>query len=129
MTSREVVEMGLREAYDRAASIIGPERTESFEAALEVERLRLAWKPQDVRVVILAESHVWISRTETLARVTQPDGVETGFACFVYRLGNGEPSLVLPKVSPNRGTPQFWRLFHDAVHGPAVSLGSITQEK
>jgi len=33
--------MGLREAYDRAASIIGPQLTESFEAALEVERLRL----------------------------------------------------------------------------------------
>ncbi len=120
--------MGLGEAYDRAASIIGPQRTESFEAALEAERLRLAWKPQDLRVVILAESHVWTSRTETLARVTQPDGVKTGFARFVYCLGNGEPSLVLPQVSPNRPTPQFWRLFHDAVRGPDVPLGSILKQ-
>ena len=85
--------MGLRAAYDRAASVIGPNWAESFEVALEVERLRLGQRPRDVRVVLLAESHVWTSQTETSSRVRQPDGVETGFARFVYCLGYGEPSL------------------------------------
>jgi hypothetical protein len=84
--------VGLRAAYDRAASLIGPDRAESFEVALEVERLRLAQRPRDVRVVLLAESHVWTSPEETASRVRQPDGVVTGFARFVYCLGCGEPS-------------------------------------
>lgn len=110
--------MGLEEAYLRAAAIIGPGRAESPEVALEVELLRLAWKPQNVRVIILAESHVWTTEAETRSRVRQPDGVETGFARFVYCLGYGEPLLVLPEVLPNDGTWQYWRLFHDTVRAP-----------
>jgi hypothetical protein len=122
-------EMDLRAAYDRAASIIGPDRAEGFAVAVEVERLRLAQRPRDVRAVLLAESHVWTSQTETSSRVTQPDGVQTGFARFVYCLGYGEPSLVLPSVSPNPGTSQYWKLFHDAVRGPDVVLGSISKKE
>jgi hypothetical protein len=110
----------LGDAYDRAAAIIGPQ-VESIEIAEEVERLRSAWRPVSVRVVLLAESHVYTSVSEKNSRVHQPDGVETGFARFVYCLGYGEPSLVAPKVSPNPGTWQYWKIFHDAVHDPAAS--------
>ena len=110
----------IRDAYDRAAKIIAArgQSPEDFTVAQEVERLRLAWRPSRVRVVMLAESHVWTSETQTKSRVQQPDGIETGFARFVYCLGYGEPSLVVPSVSPNHGTWQYWRLFHDAVSGP-----------
>jgi hypothetical protein len=114
----------LREAYDRASAIIGSE-AESIEIAEEVERLRLAWRPSRVRIVMLAESHVWTSKDESLSRVRQPDGIETGFVRFVYCLGYGERSLVVPSVLPNGGTPQYWRLFHDAVRGPQVPIGEI----
>jgi hypothetical protein len=111
---------GLELAYGRARDIIGPERAECLKAAVEVERLRLACRPDRVRVVVLAESHVWTSRGEIRSRVLQPNGIETGFARFVYCLGYGEPQLVEPAVAPNLGTHQFWRLFHDTVHGPTI---------
>jgi hypothetical protein len=123
------VPASLRAAYDGAASLIGPDRAESFEVAAEVERLRWMRRPPQVRVVLLAESHVWTSPAEISSRVRQPDGVETGFARFVYCLGYGEPSLVLPSVSPNGGTPQYWKLFHDAIRGPGVALDAISKAK
>jgi hypothetical protein len=112
--------MGLELAYGRARNILGRERAECLDVAVEVERLRLACCPEHVRVVVLAESHVWTSSDELRSRVLQPNGIETGFARFVYCLGYGEPQLVEPAVEPNLGTPQFWRLFHDTVHGPAI---------
>ena len=118
----------IRDAYERAAKIIAArgQSPESLTVAEEVERLRLAWRPSCVRVVMLAEFHVRTSEPETKSRVQQPDGIETGFARFVYCLGYGEPSLVVPSVSPNHGTWQYWRLFHDAVHGPEVSSAEIS---
>jgi hypothetical protein len=110
--------MGLELAYARSSDIIGPERAESLDVAEEVERLRLAWRPERVRVVLLAESHVWTSREETRSRVTQSDGVETNFARFVYCIGYGEPQVVTPRVTPNDGTPQYWKLFHDTIYEP-----------
>jgi hypothetical protein len=112
--------MGLELAYCRARDIIGRDRAECLAVAVEVEQLRLAWRPERVQVVVLAESHVWTSRDEIRSRVKQPNGKETGFARFVYCLGYGEPRLVEPAVTPNRGTPQFWRLFHDTVYGPTT---------
>jgi hypothetical protein len=118
----------IRDAYERAAKIIAAkgQSPESLTVAAEVERLRLAWRPSCVRVVMLAESHVWTFERDTTSRVQQPDGTETGFARFVYCLGYGEPSLVAPDVSPNSGTGQYWRLFHYAVRGPEVSSEEIS---
>jgi hypothetical protein len=110
--------MGLELAYSGARDFIGWEQAECLQAAVEVAKLRLAWRPERVRVVLLAESHVWTSRDELRSRVNQPDGKETGFARFVYCLGYGEPCLVKPEVRPNTGTSQFWILFHDTVYGP-----------
>ena len=113
--------MGLEIAYDRTRDILGSEQAECPVAASEVERLRLVWRPERVRVLVLAESHVWTSSDEVRSRVRHPNGKETGFARFVYCLGCGEPDLVEPPISPNRGTPQFWKLFHDIVNGPGAS--------
>jgi hypothetical protein len=114
--------MGLELAYCRARDIIGQERAECLDAAVEVDRLRLAYRPECVRVVVLAESHVWTSRDEIRSRVVMPNGIETGFVRFVYCLGYGEPQLVVPAVTPNRRgvSNQFWRLFHDTVYGPTI---------
>src|SRR5450631_2066589 len=113
--------MGLELAYTRARDILGREQAECLDAAVEVERLRLVWRPERVRILVLAESHVWTSSDEVRSRVRHPDGKETGFARFVYCLGFGEPDLVEPPIAPNRGTPQFWKLFHDTVYGPTAS--------
>jgi hypothetical protein len=120
-----MISASLERAYARARDVIRPaaERLDVAEAecldvAEEVERLRLAWRPKQVRVLLLAESHVWTSREQTRSRVTQSDCVETGFARFVYCIGNGEPQLVKPQVTPNKGTYQYWRLFNDTVCEP-----------
>jgi len=117
--------MELELAYGRARDIIGREQAECLDVAEEVERLRSAWRPERVRVVLLAESHVWTSRDDTRSRVTQPDGIETGFARFVYCFGCGEPQLVEPAVTPNKSRHQFWRLFHDTISGPTISHAGL----
>jgi hypothetical protein len=110
--------MALKLAYDCAREIIGSAQLECFSVVQTVEQLRSQWRPERVRVVLLAESHVWTSCDETQSHVKQPDDRQTGFARFVYCLGYGEPQLVVPEVRPNKGTSQYWRLFHDTVRGP-----------
>jgi len=107
----------LKCAYDRASGIIG-EGAECFDVAELVERIRWRWRPDKVRLVLLAESHGWTSSNEVQSRVKQPDGTETGFARFVYCLGCGEPQLVSPCVVERNRTNislQFWKLLQDTV--------------
>jgi hypothetical protein len=52
---------------------------------------------------------------------------EAGYARFVYCLGYGERSLV--EVTGNRGTPQYWKLFHDCLDGPGVSCDYLTRKE
>ena len=115
----------LKHAYDRARSIIGSARAECLEAAIAVDKLRKDQRPDQVHVVVLAESHVWTSREEIQSRVRLPGGKNTGFARFVYCLGYGEPLLVDPPVVPNLSTHQFWTLLHDTVRGPTASHFSL----
>jgi hypothetical protein len=116
----------IRDAYDLAAKIIRSEgfEPENIEVAEVVERLRLAWKPRAVRVVLLAESHVWTAEDEVARTVQLPTEIEPtldrSFARFVYCLGYGEKTLA-PEIPHNSGTWQYWRLFHDTVRKPVVS--------
>jgi hypothetical protein len=116
--------MGLEQAYARAAEVIRRPYEEGLAVAKAVEYLRTAWRPKQVRIILLAESHVWTGENEITSSVRQPDGSSTAFVRFVYCLGYGEPQLVDPQVRPNSGTPQYWRLFHDAIHGPGVPLNT-----
>ena len=68
--------MGLERAYGLSRDIIGQERAECLDVAVAVESLRAEWRPERVRIVLLAESHVWTSRDELLSRVAQPNGQE-----------------------------------------------------
>lgn len=115
----------LESAYAKFRDRLGPERSECFEAALVVEQLRSLWRPDRVRIVLLAESHVWTSREEAASRVLHPDGDVTGFARFIYCLGGGEPTLVTPAVFPNHGATQNWKLLHDTVRGPNQSHAGV----
>ena len=108
-------------AHKRVSSLLG-EVCEAGEVAQEVERLRQVWRPERVRVVLLAESHVWTSLAELACRVRSVGGLpESRYARFVYCLGYGEPSLLgsIPS-GKNGGTPQYWQLFDDCVKGPSL---------
>ena len=107
----------LERTHTKISRILGPGQSECFEAAVVVEQLRQMWRPERARVVLLAESHVWTSREEANSRVLQPDGIETGFARFIYCLGGGEREIVTPAVNPNVGAFQYWRLRAGPVFG------------
>ena len=112
--------MTVRDAYERAAKFIhaAGQLPESLQIAEEVERIRGVWRPKQVRVILLAESHVWTSDEEFKCRVKTEDGNESHFVRFVYCLGYGEAHLVNPPGPGKRGTPQYWQLFRDALYDP-----------
>lgn len=83
------------------------------------------WKPHEVRVLLLAESHVLTHGRELAATVDLAPcghaGAPSEFVRLVYCLGYGEKALV-PRVSPNQGSPQFWKLF-------AACVGDLQGER
>lgn len=121
--------MSIKRAYRHLSPIIGENSIEPLAAAVEVDRLRNTWMPDDVRVVLLAESHVWTSLEELKCRVYVPDQPVAGYARFVYCLGYGEPSVLGSNIATNHGTPQYWRLFHDCLLGPANSVHRLTRQE
>jgi hypothetical protein len=97
---------------------------EPFEALERAEAHRAFWRPADVRVVLLAESHVFTSAADLERCIVRlpggPAGIPTGFVRLVYCLGYGENDILDRRISepPNTGTPQFWRIFASCVGGP-----------
>jgi len=94
-----------------------------FENILEIEPFcivksvndhRNFWKPNKVRVLLLAESHVYTSITE-YNNIMRYDGFPELVKCpenyvkLVYCLGYGENNLV--NLRGNSGTWQYWEIF------------------
>lgn len=83
-----------------------------------VERHRWAWKPEKVRVLLIAESHVFTSASDLSCRV-RPDLIPPEarhapeqFVRLVYCLGYGESAVLEGRPEGrNGGTWQFWNLF------------------
>lgn len=74
---------------------------------------REAWRPAQVRVLLIAESHVVEQSGDAgLSVETKRRDLPSTFCRLVYCLGYGEATLCRPR-SPanNRGTPQYWRIF------------------
>jgi len=92
-------------------------KLEPSDVAIAVERHRWAWKPERVRVLLIAESHVYTSdgdfrariRTQLLPPAAQHAPVE--YVRLVYCLGYGESRLLTHAPAGNGGTWQFWNLF------------------
>jgi len=106
----------LEECHSRLVRLIGSS-AEPIEVLQCAEEHRAYWRPERVRVVLLAESHVYTETSELDRRVVLPSfmgiDVPRGFVRLVYCLGYGENSLLdLPIFIPaNSGTPQFWKIF------------------
>src|SRR3712207_1591457 len=88
------------------------------EAALAAEECRQAWRPERLRVLLLAESHIATSAADLAWHVALPPGLDwpgpTRYVRHIYCAGYGEPELLEgplgPEARPRGGTPQFWRL-------------------
>lgn len=86
--------------------------------ALAVEKHRWAWRPDSVRVVLIAESHIYTSKSDfalTVLKDRLPPEAQhapSEFVRIIYCLGYGEPQLLSGKTERrNAGTRQFWNLF------------------
>lgn len=91
---------------------IGPSSQEPAEVAQMVEAHRWAWKPERVRLVLIAESHVYTSPADFATIYRVPSGVHAPnrYVRLIYCLAYGE-KLLAPGLGG--GTPQFWKIFGD----------------
>ena len=107
--------MTLEETYYEINQILGS-NAEPLESVLLVEEYRRYLKPETVRVVLLAESHVFTSdgdRRIAIPPIDDMPGYPTQYARFVYCLGCGERDLTNDPYHPRRdGTPQFWKVLY-----------------
>ncbi len=87
---------------------------ESAEVLAAVAAHRAYWRPAEVQLLILSESHVWTREAEIAASVPLEvfghAAAPAAFARLVYCLGYGERDLVQGRAHPNWGSPQFWKL-------------------
>jgi hypothetical protein len=111
----------LAEAHRRIGSIL-PE-VEPFESLERAEAHREFWRPDRVKVLLLAESHVFTSAQDLERRVVRlpgaPPGIPSGFVRLVYCLGYGEGRILdRPILEPaNQGTWQYWKVFYSCAYG------------
>lgn len=105
----------LNETYLKIMQILG-EQTEPLESVQLVEAYRRFLKPDKVRVILLAESHVFThdaDRNVYIPPISDLPGYPEQYARFVYCLGYGEKNLTRSANHPKRdGTPQFWKIFY-----------------
>ena len=107
--------MTLEETYLKINRILG-NNAEPLESVRLVETYRRYLKPETVRVVLLAESHVFTSDEDRRVAIPPIDGLPgypRQYARFVYCLGYGERELTKYPHHPRRdGTPQFWKVLY-----------------
>ena len=122
----------LREGHTRLAGILG-EGIELVEVFARAEEHRSYWRPEESRVVLLAESHVFTDSAELRRTLLPfpglPADAPRGFVRLVYSLGYGEnDQLDQPILSPrNSGTPQYWKIFQSCLRsmGVTTNYGAI----
>jgi hypothetical protein len=111
----------LEDCHRQLGKLLGP-GAEPIEVLRRAEEHRAYWRPERVRVILLAESHVYTTAAELERKVVLPEGIESdvprGFVRLVYCLGYGENRLLdRPIITPqNSGTPQFWKIFYSCVN-------------
>lgn len=81
---------------------------------------RNAWRPDRVRVLLIAESHVREVDGDASVRVDVPDfhrSLPSSFCRLIYCLGYGESELCSPAPLSNAGTWQFWDILGSIAGG------------
>ncbi len=106
----------LSDCYSTLLPFLGA-NPEPFEVLARADEHRAYWRPNRVRLLLLAESHVY-TQTKELDHYLRPNpllppGLPAGYVRLVYSLGYGEDVLLDRPIegSRNSGTPQFWKLF------------------
>ena len=75
---------------------------------------RAYWRPAEVKLLVLSESHVLTRESELAVQVPLGvfghPGAPTAFVRLLYCLGYGERELCDARPLGNAGSPQFWKL-------------------
>jgi hypothetical protein len=107
----------MEEFYAELLIALGP-NIEPLGSIIAAQRHRDYWRPQNVRLILLAESHIFTTETD-LGHIVQghpilPADAPQEFVRLVYCLGYGENELLHePIVTPaNRGCAEFWKIFN-----------------
>lgn len=102
----------LDNAYEQLQSVLG-KTIEPFTAVQLVEEYRDFWRPKEVKVILLVESH---ARTSIQDMQLQFDaglsGYPTEYCKYVYCLAYGERALTASPNHPRDGTPQYWKILY-----------------
>src|SRR5437773_10224347 len=87
----------LEECHSQLAKLLGS-GAEPIDVLRCAEKHRTYWRPEHIRVLLLAESHVYTTSSELDRRVALPGSMGTevprGFVRLVYCLGYGENGLL-----------------------------------
>lgn len=119
--------LSLEKAYSEIKEAIGNKlEFESFKVVKSVDEHRNFWKPNKVKVLLLAESHVFTRDSEHDSEMkyygfSELKECPTGYVKLVYCLGYGEGHMV--NIPTNRGTPQFWKIFVSCLNQNVNSEG------
>lgn len=104
----------LQSTYDKIIQEHPNLTFESYKVVKLVNDYRLYWKPQRVKTILLAESHVFTNELETTIKhnINLPD-YPNNYVRFVYNLAYGQSDALTESVTNNGGTPQYWKLFNE----------------
>ena len=109
----------LLECYLDLKSILG-DNIEPFESVQLIEEYRKYWRPEKVKTILLAESHVFTTKSDRaikLENLINLPGYPNDYAKFVYCLAYGERMVTNDRAHPSRdGTPQFWKNFYSCMN-------------
>ena len=111
----------LENCHEQLRRILGSE-IEPFEVLQIADQHRRFWRPEKVRTILLAESHVYTSGEEAALKVELPANISSSapksFVRLVYCLAYGENGLLKKTITnpKNSGTRQFWEVFYSCVN-------------
>ena len=112
----------LMKVYSQLSNIPNIE-IEPLDIISTVESYRDFWKPDQVKVILLAESYVFTSTPDFNQRINLPmfpklklNNYPNNFVRFVYCLGYGENDSLIGTLANNTGTPQFWKIFYSCLN-------------
>jgi hypothetical protein len=131
-TMEDSEEKLLLETYNKL-SVKFSRRFDSYTVVKTVIKHRNFWKPEKVKTMLLAESHVYTTDDEVAVKLRYPEDEEfrdlpDEFVKLVYCLGYGE-SILAPAVIDNHDTWQYWKLFAACgSDNPCPSYGNILKK-
>jgi len=102
----------LKTTYQKILKLDTSLSLESFEVVKLVNDYRNYWKPEKVKTVLLAESHVFTDKSETeIFHTINLPAYPRNYVRFVYNLSYGQKNTLKEILKNNSGTWQYWKLF------------------